>query len=263
MFSYHNHSDFSDGRASAEEMLVSAYNHGIREYGFSDHFGIWPDGSYEQVSVTDLNRYFEKLQTLRECYAHKINVKFGAELENIPETNGENCKILNRYPIDYIIGGTHYIGKWAFDSSKEEWTVLGKEGIEKKIEEYWDAEYTMCREADIDIVAHFDLYEKWGPLTEKDYTDRLVECVKVCKERGLATEINTAKRDPLNHFYPSEKFLKIIAEYDIPVILSADAHYPIHVTQNFEEGKKLFAKYGIKHTARFSERKITVEDVKF
>ncbi|MBQ0104972.1 MAG: histidinol-phosphatase HisJ family protein [Armatimonadetes bacterium] len=264
MFSYHNHSDLSDGHASAEEQIVSAYNHGIREFGLSDHFCIMPEGSSCNYGMKDIDRYIRTLKKLKECYAHKINIKFGVELENIPETMREAEEILRNYPLDYIIGGTHFAGDMPVDLSKDLWTSLTEDERHRKILNYWEAEYDMCRNADIDIVAHFDLYEKWGPLVQNDYSEYFRECLKACKERGLATEINTAKKKPgVDAFYPNENFLKILAEYDIPVIISADAHYPVHVTREFETAKKLFRKYGIKHTARFDRRQIKTETAEF
>lgn len=263
MFSYHNHSDFSDGKGTCGEMALSAYRNGIKEYGFSDHFGIWHDGSPADVSLRDIDLYFRTLEKIKNEYSGRMEIRFGAELENLPYSNKKACEILNSYPIDYIIGSTHFIGDWALDMSQKDWLDLGEEGIHKRILEYWEAEYSMCRYADIDIVGHFDLYEKWGKLNDYDYTEYFIECIKVCKERGLATELNTAKKDPENHFYPQEKFLKIIAEYDIPLIISADAHCPLHVTRHFDKAKELFAKYGIKRTARFEKRKIKIETAEF
>lgn len=265
MFSYHNHSNFSDGHSDPEEMIVSAYNHGIREFGFSDHFCIW----YDEVSgisfgMKDLGKYFKVLETLRSCYAHKLKLKFGVELENIPPKLEKASDVLKNYPLDYIIGGTHFIEEWPLDYSKDMWTELGSEEIDRRIKKYWEAHYNMCKVGDIDIVAHFDLYNKWGALTDNDYTEYFVECVKVIKDRGLATEINTAKKSTdMYPFYPNEAFIKILGEYDIPVIISADAHYPVHVTRHFDKAKELFEKYNIKHTARFDKRKMIVEDVMF
>ena len=149
-----------------------------------------------------------------------------------------------------------------FDYKREYWN-LDEAEINEKILKYWDIVYNMCKNSDINIVAHLDLYEKWGQLNKIDYSEQLRECLKVCKERGIATEINTAKRDPKCYHYPSDKFLKVISEYDIPVVLSADAHYPVHVTRNFEIAKKLFKTFNLKYTARFEKRKTIIEPVNF
>ena len=264
MFSYHNHSNLGDGFASPEEQLVSAYNHGISEFGLSDHYCIWFDGSTPGFSIKDIDNYFNVLLKLREVFAHKVKVKFGVELENLPATLEEESEVLKKYPLDYIIGGTHFVDDWPIDSYKEWWTVLGPEEIDRRIKKYWDAHYKMCKDGDIDIVAHFDTYEKWGPLVDNDYTEYFVECLKVCKERGLATEINTAKKtSQVNAFYPHNEFIELIAEYDIPVIISTDAHYPTHVTRYMSEAKELFGKYNIKRIARFENRKMLIEYVKF
>ena len=264
MFSYHNHSDLGDGFASPEEQIISAYNHGITEFGLSDHYCIWFDGTTPGFSIKDIDNYFKTLEKLKEKYASALKIKFGVELENLPKMLEKQSEVLSKYPLDYVIGGTHFIDDWPLDSYKEWWTVLGDEEIKRRIDKYWEAHYYMCKYGDIDVVAHFDSYEKWGPLAEGDWTEPFTECLKVCKERGLVTEINTAKKKPgVDAFFPNEPFIKIIAEYDIPVIISADAHYPDQVVRHFDEAKELFKKYNIKRTAKFDKRKINIINVDF
>ena len=263
MFSYHNHTLLSDGNAKAEDMLLSAIEHGLEEFGFSDHFGIWSDGGPSDVSVKDFDAYFSLISSLKEKYRDRITVRLGTEMENFPPRNRKQNEFLAEYPLDYIIGGTHFVEDWAIDTRKEDWTELGDAEIKNRIIKYWESVYDMCRNADIDIVAHFDLYNKWGALADIDCTEYMRECVRVCMERGLAAEINTAKKDPGCFYYPKDELLKIYAEYDIPVILAPDAHYPEHVTRNFEVAKKLFAKFGIKNTARFENRQMKTETVNF
>lgn len=121
----------------------------------------------------------------------------------------------------------------------------------------------MIKNSDIDIVAHIDLYNKWGALNNKDYSDYLVECLKLIKEKELVIEMNTAKKtNILEDYYPNNKFMEIISEYNIPMIISSDAHYPVHVTRNFDLAEKLFNKYKIKYTAKFENRKINIIDLK-
>jgi len=140
---------------------------------------------------------------------------------------------------------------------------LGLNGIDEKIINYWEKELDMIKNSDIDIVAHIDLYNKWGALNNKDYSDYLVECLKLIKEKELVIEMNTAKKtNILEDYYPNNKFMEIISEYNIPMIISSDAHYPVHVTRNFDLAEKLFNKYKIKYTAKFENRKINIIDLK-
>ena len=48
--SYHNHSNFSDGSSSLEQMCRSAKAAGLREFGMSDHWVIPPDETIDASS---------------------------------------------------------------------------------------------------------------------------------------------------------------------------------------------------------------------
>jgi len=261
MFSYHNHSNLSDGHSHPEEMVVSAVNHKLKEIGIADHFGISSEITKATGIINDISKYVNIIQTLKECYAHKIIVRMGLELEYIPDTMDEASKIIKKYPFDYIIGSIHYINEASIDEYKSFWEELTSEELNKKIEEYWLLTLDMCKTSDIDIVGHMGIYEKWGSLNNVDYSDYFEECLKVIEEKGLVVELNTDRRVELYPFYPNEKFFEILSNYNIPVIISSDGHYPVHVTRHFEEAMKLLKKYNIKNTAKFEKRKILIENI--
>ena len=83
MFSYHNHSVFSDGSAALEQMIISGVNHSLTEVGMSDHFSPLPDGRFPEWSMDKeaLDAYFTQLTELRELYADKIIVRRGVEID--------------------------------------------------------------------------------------------------------------------------------------------------------------------------------------
>jgi len=92
MFSYHNHSNFSDGHTEAEEMIVSAYNHGIKEFGLSDHFAVYPYKD-DYYGLKDIDKYVNTVKNLKECYAHKLVIRLGIELDYFKETDNEAHEI--------------------------------------------------------------------------------------------------------------------------------------------------------------------------
>ncbi|MBQ7257564.1 MAG: histidinol-phosphatase HisJ family protein [Abditibacteriota bacterium] len=271
MFSYHNHTTFSDGSHTCEEMILSAIDHNLDEFGVSDHFAIWYDGTVPEWSINDFGDYTKELLSLKEKYTDKISVKIGVELENLPSMLNKESEEINKYPLDYIIGGLHFVDDWDVGIYGV-WDKFTEDEKDKNIIKFWKNQYYMCKYGDIDIVAHFDTYERWGALNDKDYSEYLIECLKVCKERGLVTEINTIKKKPkinqyiphiVEEFYPREDFIKIIADYDIPVIISTDAHNTGYIDYYVEDAKALFRKYNIRRTARFENRKAIIENVDF
>lgn len=78
---FHTHTNLSDGKNSAEEMVLSAINKGFHTLGFSEHsasyvkeiFGMQPENS---------SKYVSEINALKIKYAEKINILFGIELDS-------------------------------------------------------------------------------------------------------------------------------------------------------------------------------------
>ncbi|MBQ6367549.1 MAG: histidinol-phosphatase [Erysipelotrichaceae bacterium] len=157
----HNHTVFSDGINTAEEMVQAAIAAGLREFGISDHSFTPFDPGY----CMPPEKYPEYVQTIRELqkkYAGQIDLKCGLELDYYSDAAPEG--------LDYIIGSVHYVKKdgeyLALDLSAE----LFAEIIEKHFggdayalcERYYETVSDLYRKTKADIVGHFDLITKFN-----------------------------------------------------------------------------------------------------
>ena len=100
---YHQHSTFSDGKHSPEEVVCSAINFGMENIGFSDHL-LAPheiDLGYNVVTQETLPLYKQKLLRLKEQYKDKINLFIGGEADLF--------STIDLSGLEYVIGSVHYL----------------------------------------------------------------------------------------------------------------------------------------------------------
>ena len=73
----HNHSTWSDGIHTSENIIQNALKNGVTAIGISDHFHTTKCNS---VHKRDLIKYIENINELKEKYKHQIQVLVGIEL---------------------------------------------------------------------------------------------------------------------------------------------------------------------------------------
>ncbi len=94
---FHTHTTFCDGKATAEDMVLSALETGFCSLGFSGH-GYTPyDPRY---CMKDTEGYIAEVKRLKEKYKNDIEIYLGIE----EDSRSPQC----RRDFDYVIGSCHY-----------------------------------------------------------------------------------------------------------------------------------------------------------
>lgn len=157
----HTHTIFSDGRDSAEEMVLAAIEKGLDVIGISDHSYTPFDPGYCMNSER-YEEYIETIRKLKEKYKDQIKVLCGIELDLFSDVPSQN--------FDYIIGSVHYV------KVNEEYLPidLDAETFENIIhdhfkddpyafaEAYYETLQGLYEKTHCDIVGHFDLIAKFN-----------------------------------------------------------------------------------------------------
>ena len=82
-------------------------------------------------------------------------------------------------------------------------------------------------------------------LTQRiDYELPAIEAI--ARSNG-ALEINTGYKSGLNEVYPSNRILQMVANKNIPVLVSNDAHSVGQIGHNFDVAKTLIQQYKLVH----------------
>ena len=117
---FHMHTAFSaDSEADVETMLDTALEKGMKTVCITDHWDEDYPKVYLEESGTpfcfDIEKYFEKAEQLKSCYAGQLDVRIGIELGMQPHLGTFYKEMTERYPFDFVIGSVHLIeGKSIF-----------------------------------------------------------------------------------------------------------------------------------------------------
>ncbi|MDZ7333706.1 MAG: histidinol-phosphatase HisJ family protein [candidate division KSB1 bacterium] len=257
MLDYHIHTKRC-GHATGEmhEYVEQAQAIGLSEMGFSDHFPFQDRERPElAMSLAELPDYVRDVEQIRHRYP-KIPIRLGTEVDYFPQQEQQIGKLLAQYPFDYVIVGVHFIGEWNFDNRAEiaEWE---KRDVNEVYEQYiLLLKHAACSGL-FNIVAHCDLVKIFGYRPTRSFHDQWEELVQCFAQNGLAVEISTAGLyKPVGEIYPSEEIIALLKKYNVPIVISSDAHRPEHVGRDFDRAIRLALKYGIDSVCLFENRKL-------
>lgn len=265
----HNNELHFDGRANAREMISAAIEKGFRTIGVTNHFimhkNLEPFIKFEPMFFTDFKkaedtykRHIEILQELKSEY--KINIKIGFEVDFFQDKEWRNNfeKILKNLDVDYLIGASHFI------MSEDEKEFLCNIYHLKKLEKKPDADdlkryvcnhfkniAAAVRSGYFKFIAHFDYCTIFGLGEGEEYDEYKYEIVEALRETKTAYEINTSGYDRIQRPHPAPYLIKELAKYDVPVLLSDDAHEPAHLGRHFAEAEQLLNSLKYSEKARF------------
>jgi len=259
--SYHVHSNFSDGRNSVPEIVAAAAAAGLDEVGISDHLVLL--GQERRVtwsmSVDDLPDYFDAIEHAAGNAPHGLTVRRGLEIDFIPEAIDQTADIVERYPLDYVIGSVHFFDGFPIDECRERWDRISEAERDDIIRGYWGLIARMARTGMFDIAGHLDLYKKFGHLPTADMSADIITAIDAIAESGMSVELNTSGWDkPIKEAYPSTMILKSCLRRGIPIIVTADAHAASDLTSDYDRAARVLHSLGWDNTAIYCCRVRTI-----
>ncbi|MBQ7348555.1 MAG: histidinol-phosphatase [Clostridia bacterium] len=239
---FHIHSNFCDGKNSAEEMILSAIEKGLDTVGICCHSYTFFDLTY-CIKENDESRFQQEISRLKQKYADKIKVLCGVEQDYYSTTSTDG--------FDYVIGSVHYLKVEDKYYSVDHKTEVLKENVRNGFDGdfYAAAESYFSTVADVvcktgaDIIGHFDLISKFNEndlLFDSD-NPRYIAAWKSAVDKlvlsGKPFEINLGgiARGIKTQPYPSLEMIKYIKEKGGKFILSSDAHKKENVAFCFSD----------------------------
>lgn len=250
MVDYHTHSILSDGNDPYEEMVRIAIEKGLDEIGFSDH--VSPKLADWAIRLEDIPVMTTQILGLKAKYADRIKIRYGIELDYFPDYEKELKELIERIPLDYVIGSVHFIGDWNFDTDQ---SLYGKWPNDKLYEMYFGLVQKAAQSGLFDIIGHLDIIKKFRVYPENNQDKLFEETIKILKANNLVVELNTrAIEYPCAEFTPGPKLLEMCYKHHVPVTLSSDAHYAVQIARHYESALNLLSQIGYTEIVGFNNR---------
>ena len=232
--SVHTHTTLCDGKGTPEEMAAAACAAGVKYYGFSGHSFSPNPADFGYNLPPDTTEYRNKVLSLREEYAGRMEILLGIEWDSWTAGDPEGY--------DYWIGSVHAVrdadgGYYAVDNTPE---ALG-ECIERVfggdpyalIEDYYKAVAAMAARKP-DILGHIELVTKYIEKraffdeNEPRYRKAALDALHAVDPSATLLEINTGamSRGWRTTPYPSRFLLEEWRRMGGRIIVTADTHHP-------------------------------------
>jgi len=245
LFSYHTHTEFCDGSASASAMAEAAFDAGYSILGFSSHAPL-PFESPWNMKWTQMNDYARTVRSLASFWAPKgLTILLGLEIDYIEDLASPGDEAYGSISPDFRLGSVHHIpglveDEFTVDEPGDAFAghieAIGGDAsiVWKRYYEYLAA---MIEKGGFDIIGHFDLVRKnnagsrWFDEESAGYLDAAFAAVDRAAELGCVAEINTGglARGKTDSTYPSPAILKRMREKGLRVTIGDDAHAPAHL----------------------------------
>jgi len=251
--SLHTHSTFCDGKDDIETVCHTAYERNLSAVGFSSHVPIEKQVNMKcdwTLKEENVDEYVKHVLAAKQRWQGKLTVYLGYEADYIKGRRSPLDSDITALKLDYIIGSVHFLepenGTQLFtvDGSANEFQKGLMTGFncdaQKMMNKYYDAVLEMISQGGFDILGHVDIIKK--NTQDKNLWPQEIEMIRqkevavAAAKTGIAVEVNTGgiNRKKIRDVYPSLSFLKIIRDYDIPVIITSDAHCAGDINGNYD-----------------------------
>ena len=226
LWNFHTHTNFCDGRDTAEEMVKQALALGFKGLGFSGHM--------DQDIHMDMEKYTAEIHRLQEVYRDQIEILCGVELDTL--YNPASVK-----GAEYLIGSTHFLDvpseiPMSVDYSEDQIKKLCREyfggDYYKLSKAYYDLEAQVYDRLHCTFIGHFDLITRFNDsmhfLDEKDprYWKPALSAMEYLVSQDVPFEINcgAVNRNRKKEFYPNHFLLKNLQSMGGQILINSDAH---------------------------------------
>lgn len=113
MNNYHTHTHRCQHAVGLDRDYVEkAVEEGFHVFGFSDHTP-WPYKGFKsriRMDAVEMDDYASSLNTLKKEFKDNVAIKVGLECEAFKDYYSWLDELMDRYDLDYLILGNHFIG---------------------------------------------------------------------------------------------------------------------------------------------------------
>jgi histidinol-phosphatase (PHP family) len=249
LLDYHMHTRLTDGTQEPADYARIAIDRGLDEICCTDHAPLGNRDTDWTMKLADLDVYVGLVRDAQFQFP-QISIKLGLEVDFFPGREDWIRELAGMYPWDFILGSVHFIGDFPVDRSAADWK-------DQDVDQRWQQYFQLWEQAAatrlFDSLAHPDLPKKFG------FRPKAFDCrpaLRAVQAAGCAIEVSTAGlRKPCREIYPTDEFLRLARQLDIPITFGSDAHIPQDTGVDFNKAVALARRCGYDKLCRFTQRK--------
>ncbi len=253
-FSLHTHTIGFDGHNTEDEMLLTAKVLGWKFIGFSNHFIVHPTieeaPMYEQASkrgyaniysssfdeaISKFEPHYRKIDELQQNTEIKILKGMEVDFFANPKWLEGFHKAISHLRPDYLIGAAHFVENNNILYNSHDIKKMPIMEQNKFLYRYWQNERAAMQSNLFSFMAHLDLMKKVGLGQEAKWIEEERKTILTAKQTGVMIELNTSYYKFGEEPYPSKRITQMIAQANIPIIISDDAHSSTQLGNKFKE----------------------------
>jgi len=275
MFDYHIHPNYSlDAEGTIEEYCERARGVGLEEIAFTTHLDT--DGVEDcfvivrgkRVDVQSGHWFEDYEQSIRRANDHYqergLRVLVGVEVdcyEGVTESLPEDFFSTD---FDIILGSVHLIDHIAISDGKRALKIMKKYSLEELGREYFTTILNCIELEFFDILAHLDLYRRFGELFYNQeihslWKPYISDIIRKMKKHDVGFEVNTSSwRRGMSEPMPSTHIIDVLRKGGIKnVTVGSDAHNPNDVGSGIARAMDLLSNVGFSGVSRYERRNHT------
>jgi histidinol-phosphatase (PHP family) len=212
------------------EYVEAAIEAGLKILGFSDHTPqVYPGGYVCPVKMLpeELEGYVDTVLDLKREYKSDIEIHLGLEVEYLYTLWEPLLRLLEPYPIEYLILGQHQLELGAG-------SVYGIRDPQR-LKRYVDALEGACYHGLCDYIAHPDVVLYSYPVLDGSVREAARRIADISLKYDMPLELNCGSgvrygkqhySDGDRYAYPVRIFFEEFARRHCPIVIGLDIHNP-------------------------------------
>ena len=266
-FSYHTHTDFSDGSNTLEQMLQQAVNLGWEEIGISDHLivhkNITQSISYKDMTArvrsdmyhTDFkkalpyfNRHAEIFRQIAKKYPIKVYLGYETDYFTYNGWLEEFKEFISQIDHDYLISGNHFFtnedGTQIIDISqyKKHKELRQGDSFENYLRRHYQTLIKAVESGMFNFLAHLDYARKVPEHADYPMLKERINVVSTLAKHNIGCEISTKGLRKIGDYFPENNILEELVKQKVPLVISDDAHQISELGYAFDNAEIILEK---------------------
>ncbi len=276
-FTYHSHTDFSDGKCTATEMVRQAKQLGFTQIGITDHLIVHKNMrqspscainkymaqeahiyNYSFAAIKErFQRHCEELRRVAKVENFKIFVGFEVDFFTYDGWLEEFDEFMRALDYDYLITGNHFL----FDESGE--VVYNLTDLpELSTDPVWCDEllkrhFVTIKQAvesrRFKFLAHLDYARKLGEKMcgATAYRAEKTAILDTLAANDVGMEVSTKGLRRIDDFFPADWVIEAAARKNVALVISDDAHKTEEIGADFALAEQVLEKHQAPRRLKF------------